>query len=108
MKTLTTITVAAVLAAGMSVAGAQSSTQKPMNTPQPQSNTMSTGMKSGSMHKMNKKMTVKGHGRFCSQIASGGPLNCQYASRAACEKNVKPSLKKSCVANPRMGTMGAK
>ena len=110
MKTLTTLTVAAVLAVGMSAANAQSSTR-----PLPNGHPSTTGAgqmdkmnKSDSMGKMNRKMTVKGKGRFCSQIASGGPLNCQYASRAACEKVVKPGLKRNCVANPHYGTTGAK
>ncbi len=109
MKTLTALTVAAALAASVSVAGAQSSMHKPSSTPMPQSNssTMGAAPRAGTMGN-SKHMTVKGHGRFCSQLASGGPLDCRYASMAACEKNVKPGLKKTCVTNPRMGTMGAK
>ncbi len=94
MKTLTTLTVAAALAAGMSVAGAQTSMQKPssMDT---HNSTMSKSA-----------YTVKGTRAYCTKTATGSSLNCQYASMAACEKVAKPGTK-ICMRNPHTGTTGS-
>ncbi|HZD92007.1 MAG TPA: hypothetical protein VE224_18045 [Pseudolabrys sp.] len=79
MKTLTALTVAAALAAGMSVAGAATPMQK-------------TG-----------GYNVTGHSAFCTKTRTGKELNCKFASRASCEKIAKPG-NKTCMANPKMAT----
>lgn len=85
MKTLTTLTIAAALAAGMSVAGAQSSMQKPAGAEQD---------------------TVVGNSPFCAKPQDGATLNCEYASRADCQKVVQPGTQ-ICLPNPNLGTTGA-
>lgn len=92
MKTLTTLSVAAVLAMGMSVAGAQTTMKKPTAT--------------GTSH-----YTVIGKNRFCSKTPSGTRLNCKFATMAACERVAKPkkgfnAARNTCVSNPRLAAGG--
>lgn len=117
MKTLTTLTAAVALIAGMSIASAQNApTNKPssMNKgsepttqsgSQAQPNTMN---KSGSASMSGSKMQVTGTGKFCVEQSPGGGLDCKFASMAACEKEGKPN-NRECKANPNTGgTTGAR
>jgi hypothetical protein len=90
MKTLTTLTAVAALIAGLSIASAQS----PMSQD-----------KASSMGKTSTQAT--GTGKFCITSASGGALNCKYASLAACEQDAKTNSQ-TCSANPNQGTTGSK
>ena len=83
MKTLTTLTAVAALVAGISIAQAQGTMGQ-------------TGSSSGSMSSLG----------VCS-IRIGGPLNCKYASLAACEKDAKPQ-NLNCSSNPKKSTTGSK
>lgn len=80
--TFTTLTAVAALVAGISIAGAQTST----------------------MPKSGSAMTT-GSGKFCIGTA-GSTLNCKYASLADCQKDATGSQK--CSANPNGGTTGSK
>ena len=73
MKTLTTLTAIAALAAGMSLAQAQGSMGSPS----------SSGSSMGAPQ-------ATGNAAFCIQTSASGGLNCKYASMAACEKDAKP------------------
>jgi hypothetical protein len=48
-----------------------------------------------------------GNAAFCIATSAGGPLNCKYASLAACEKDAKPQ-NLNCSPNPKKGTTGSK
>jgi len=87
MKTLTTLTAIAALAAGISVAQAQMSSSPP------------SGGSMGAPQQM-------GNAAFCIN-SSGGGLNCKYATLAACEKDAKPQ-NLNCLPNPKRGTTGSK
>jgi hypothetical protein len=87
MKTLTALTAAVALIAGMSVASAQTSSMDKSST-----------MGSTSMH-------VTGTGQFCIKGASGA-LNCEYASLSACQKVAKSG--ESCEAKPSTTGSGTK
>ena len=87
MKTLTTLTAVAALIAGISIAQAQGSmaqTGSGMQAPQ-----------------------TTGTGAFCIATSPGGPLNCKYASMAACEKDAK-AQNLNCSPNPKKSTTGSK
>ena len=84
MKTLTTLTAMAALVAGISFAQAQ-----------------------GTMGQTGSGMQATGTGAFCIATSPGGPLNCKYASLAACEKDAKPQ-NLNCSPNPKKGTTGSK
>ena len=86
MKTLTTLTAVAALVAGISFAQAQGTMGQ-------------TGSGSG--------MQATGTGAFCIATSPSGPLNCKYASLAACEKDAKPQ-NLNCSPNPKKGTTGSK
>jgi len=86
MKTLTTLTAIAALAAGISFAQAQ------MGAPP-----------SGSM----QKPQAVGNSPFCINMSGSGGLNCKYASMAACEKDAKPQ-NLSCLPNPNKSTTGSR
>jgi hypothetical protein len=87
MKTLTTFTAVAALIAGVSIAQAQGT----------------MGQTGGSG--MAPKTT--GNAAFCIATSPGGPLNCKYASLAACEKDAKPQ-NLNCSPNPKKSTTGSK
>jgi hypothetical protein len=89
MKTLTTLTAVAALAAGISFAQAQGTMGSPS---------------SGSS--MQKSQTV-GISPFCINMSASGGLNCKYASMAACEKDAKPQ-NLNCSPNPNKSTTGSK
>lgn len=102
MKTLTTLTAIAALAAGISIASAQTTT-KPMSTTAPHaSSTMSKST-------MGRKVAVTGRSKYCMSGAGGSnSLNCKYASLAACTKAAKP-MHRTCKPNPNLGgTTGMK
>ena len=84
MKTLTMLTAAAALIAGISIASAQSSTMD---------NSSST-MGATTQH-------VTGTGKFCIKGATGA-LNCEYASLSACKKVATGN--QSCEARPSSTT----
>jgi len=87
MKTLTTLTAVVALIAGISIAQAQGSmgqTGSGMQAPQ-----------------------TTGTGAFCIATSPGGPLNCKYASMAACEKDAK-AQNLNCSPNPKKSTTGSK
>jgi len=85
MKTLTTLTAAAALIAGLSLAqAADSSSMKKDNA-------------------MGKSAEVIGTSKYCTK-AKTGELMCNYASLQACQGDAKGA---SCVANPQIGTTGA-
>ena len=89
MKTLTTFTAVAALIAGVSIAQAQGTMGK-------------TGSSPGGMAPQ-----TTGNAAFCIATSPGGPLNCKYASLAACEKDAKPQ-NLNCSPNPKKGTTGSK
>jgi len=89
MKTLTTLTAIAALVAGISFAQAQGTMGK-------------TGSGSGM-----QAPQATGTGAFCIATSAGGPLNCKYASMAACEKDAKPQ-NLNCSPNPKKSTTGSK
>ncbi len=97
MKTLTTLTAAAALIAGMSLASAQMSPSG--------SSSGSTGA-SGATSGTSQQQTT-GSGKYCIEASPGGALNCKYASLSACEKDAKP-LNRQCSPNPNSGTTGSK
>jgi hypothetical protein len=87
MKTLTTLTAIAALAAGMSFAQAQG--------------TMGSPSSSGAAPQQ------IGTAPFCINTSASGGLNCKYASMAACEKDAKPQ-NLNCSPNPKRSTTGSK
>jgi hypothetical protein len=87
MKTLTTLTAVAALVAGISIAQAQGTM-----------GTSSSGMQAPQ---------TTGNAAFCIATSPGGPLNCKYASLAACEKDAKPQ-NLNCSPNPKKSTTGSK
>ena len=89
MKTLTTLTAVAALIAGISIAQAQGTMGQ-------------TGSSSGSMQPQ-----TTGNAAFCIATSPGGPINCKYASLAACEKDAKPQ-NLNCSPNPKKSTTGSK
>jgi len=90
MKTFTTLTAVATLVAGISVAQAQGTMGK-------------TGSSSGGM----QAPQATGNAAFCIATSPGGPLNCKYASMAACEKDAK-AQNLNCSPNPKKSTTGSK
>jgi len=88
MKTLTTLSIAAALLAGISFANAQG-----------------TGMGQSSMSGSGPQ-TI-GSSPFCIKTSASGALNCKYASMAACEKDAK-AQSLNCSANPNRATTGSK
>lgn len=93
MKTLTTLTAIAALAAGISLAQAQGTMGQ---TSSPSS--------SGSMQAAPQTI---GNAAFCINTSASGALNCKYASMAACEKDAKPQ-NLNCSPNPKTSTTGSK
>jgi hypothetical protein len=89
MKTLTTLTAIVALVAGISIAQAQG--------------TMGTSSSPGGM----QAPQTTGNAAFCIATSAGGPLNCKYASLAACEKDAKPQ-NLNCSPNPKKSTTGSK
>lgn len=87
MKTLTTLTAVVALVAGISIAQAQGTM-----------GTSSSGMQAPQ---------TTGSAAFCIATSPGGPLNCKYASLAACEKDAKPQ-NLNCSPNPKKSTTGSK
>ncbi len=85
MKTLTMLSAATALIAGLSIAQAQNS----------------MGSSSGSDPK------AVGNAAFCINTSASGALNCKYASMAACEKDAKPQ-NLNCSPNPSKRTTGSK
>jgi hypothetical protein len=90
MKTLTTLTAVAALIAGISITQAQGTMGK-------------TGSSSSGM----QAPQTTGNGAFCIATSPGGPLNCKYASLAACEKDAK-AQNLNCSPNPKKSTTGSK
>jgi hypothetical protein len=82
MKTVTTLTAVVTLVAGISIAQAQGTM-----------GTRSSGMQAPQ---------TTGNAAFCIATSPGGPLNCKYASLAACEKDAKPQ-NLNCSPNPKKG-----
>jgi len=95
MKTLTTLTVVAALLAGLSIAGAQTSSGSMQKDP----------MGAGSTT-LGKQATI-GKGKYCIETTPGGALNCKYASLAACQKDAKAG-NANCSPNPNSSTTGSK
>jgi hypothetical protein len=89
MKTLTTVTAIVALVAGISIAQAQG--------------TMGTSSSPGGL----QAPQTTGNAAFCIATSTGGPLNCKYASLAACEKDAKPQ-NLNCSPNPKKSTTGSK
>ena len=89
MKTLTTLTAVVALVAGISIAQAQG--------------TMGNSSSSSGM----KAPQTTGNAAFCIATSPGGPLNCKYASLAACEKDAK-AQNLNCSPNPKKSTTGSK
>ena len=87
MKTLTTLTAVVALVAGISIAQAQGTM-----------GTSSSGMQAPQ---------TTGNAAFCIATSPSGPLNCKYASLAACEKDAKPQ-NLNCSPNPKKSTTGSK
>ena len=90
MKTLTTFTAIAALIAGISIAQAQGTMGKTGSSP--------SGMQAPQ---------TTGNAAFCTPTSPGGPLNCKYASMAACEKDAK-AQNLNCSPNPKKSTTGSK
>lgn len=88
MKTLTTLTAAAALIAGMSIGNAQGSSS------------MSKDKSMGA----DSSAKVIGSSKFCAKTSSGA-LNCTFASMEACQKDAKGD---TCTTNPQeSSTTGA-
>lgn len=83
MKTLIALTVAAAMAAGLSIANAQM-------TPSGSSN----------------NLTANGS-KYCAQVKGTNSLNCKFATMAACENESKASGD-ACIVNPKGGTTGSR
>ena len=96
MKTLTTLTAVAALLAGISIAGAQTS-----------SGTMQKGSSMGAGSSTMGKQAAIGKGKFCIETTPGGTLNCKYASLSACQRDAKAN-NQACSSNPNLGTTGSK
>lgn len=90
MKTFVTLTAAAALLAGVSLAQAQMKSGQTGGTPQA------------------GESTVSQSGKFCSKGPSGTQMDCRFATMAACEKEAKVK-NETCVPNsaPR-GTTGSR
>jgi hypothetical protein len=80
MKTLTTLTAAVALIAGMSIANAAGTSS------------------------MSKSAEVIGTAKYCTKTKTG-ELMCNYASLDACKSGAKNA---ACVANPHTSTTGSK
>jgi len=89
MKTLTTLTAIAALAAGISIAQAEGS------------------MGASSPSASGAAPQTIGNAAFCINTSASGSLNCKYASMAACEKDAKPQ-NLNCSPNPKKSTTGSK
>ncbi len=89
MKGLVTLTAAAALLAGITVAQAQMRSGQSGGTPQAGESGMSQ------------------NGKFCSKGASGTQMDCRFATMAACEKEAK-AKNETCVPNSQRGTTGSR
>lgn len=118
MKTITTLTAAAALVVGLSVAGAQNAPSNPpqnsspnqinkSNLPNKNSGSESQGAAKSGSGAMNKQAQTMGNGKFCVETTPGGAWNCKFASMAACEKEGKPN-NRQCHPNPKSGTTGSR
>ncbi|MEI7804858.1 MAG: hypothetical protein WCI56_05970 [Hyphomicrobiales bacterium] len=87
MKTLTALTAAAALAAGIGFASAQ-------NSP----TSSNPGMKAGSAMQ---------DAAFCEQGQAGSPPKCTFASLQQCQQQLK-SPGATCIMNPNKATTGAR
>ena len=89
MKTLTTLTAAVALIAGMSVASAAGISMGKQDS-------MGT-------NSMSKSTQVIGAGKYCTKTKFG-LLNCKFASLSACKSGAMGAI---CVANPHISTTGS-
>ncbi len=120
MKTLTALTAAAALIAGISIAnlanaqnpaGAAPQVSSPSNLnkgsdtgPTPQSGAESKSTARSGM----KRAAMTGKSRYCMSGARGSnSWNCKFASMASCKKAEK-SMGRNCRTNPRMASSGTK
>jgi len=87
MKSFLTLTAAAALIAGVSMAQAQVKSGQTGGTPQA------------------GESTVSQTGKFCSKGPSGTQMDCRFATMAACEKEAKVK-NETCV--PNSGTTGSR
>lgn len=125
MKTLTTLTAAAALVAGMAIAlpivnaqnagGPAGTNASPGNinkgeTPAGKMGAQSGAESGGSAMKGSgmEKSRVTGRSKFCIQVnKSGGGVECKFASMEACTKEAQPRGLQ-CSENPNLGTTGSK
>ena len=120
MKTITTLTAIPALVAGISIASAQNpggpagQTASPSSINKGSDSSTPAGAQSGSqsggsaMQSGAAKSRVTGTGKFCIQVSkSGGGLECNFASLAACTKDAQPRGLQ-CSPNPNLGTTGSK
>lgn len=121
MKTLMTLTAAALIA-GISGVSAQNAATPNQKVPPPSS--INAGGYTGAAAKSGSESTpaakgnvgtkmgktaanVVGNMAFCTRPRSGpAQLNCEYATMAECQKIAQPGNKR-CVSNPQFGTTGA-
>jgi hypothetical protein len=111
MKPLTALAAIAALIVGMSIAGAQNApTTSPGTSPNSINKSNQPSKNSGAESEIAAQgrvpANVAGKSKYCAQTTVSGPLQCTYATLAACDKtNSWNSLK--CVINPNMGTTGS-
>jgi hypothetical protein len=112
MKSLTTLAAVAALIIGMSIAGAQNApTTSPNTSPNSINKSNQPSKNSGTESEIAAQgrvpANVAGQSGYCAQTTVSGPLQCIYATLAACdEANRWNSLK--CVTNPNIGTTGSR
>ncbi len=116
MKTCTTLTAAAALLAGITIAGAQNMPSNPPQNSSPnQINKGSApGVNSGTQSQRSAQTpgksgpSIAGSAKFCLQSTPGSnTLDCKYQTMAACQQVAKTDYK-NCVENPRAGTTGSR
>lgn len=116
MKTLTTMTVIAALAAGLSIAAAQNAPSNPPQNSSPNQINKSnlpdknSGIESQRAAKTPGKSgpSITGNAKFCMEATPGSStLDCRYQTMAACEQAAKPNYK-HCVENPKTASRGAR
>jgi hypothetical protein len=109
MRTFTTLAAAAALIASVSIAGAQSDSQKaaPESLHKNKAQSTETGEAMKGSQKKDSGMKVTGKAKFCMEQGRGGTLKCTYKTMASCEKEAKANGFQ-CSSNPSVGTTGAK
>ena len=115
MKTLTALTAAAALIAGMAIAGAQNAPSMPPENSSPnqinkgslpEKNSGTQSQRSAKTAGPAKQSNITGNARFCMEMTPGGGLECKYQTMASCEQAGKPN-NRICHPNPNMASRGS-